>query len=127
MYVETIMEPHLVPFWHKCCEEYGWARVIEEGAQGHKKHAISYRKLNEMDVIGWPAQSPDLNLIEALWLDMETELSETWERFGNVKTLQDVIRHVWGNIPKEHLSSLVQSMSARLQAVIDAEGGATLY
>ena len=22
-YVRTIMEPHLVPLWHRCCEEYG--------------------------------------------------------------------------------------------------------
>ena len=23
LYVETIMEPYLVPFWQKCCEEHG--------------------------------------------------------------------------------------------------------
>ena len=23
-YVTTVMEPHLVPLWHRCCEEYGW-------------------------------------------------------------------------------------------------------
>ena len=90
MYVETIMEPHLVPFWHRCCEEYGWARIVEDRAPGHKKHAISYRELNEMDVVQWPAQSPDLNLIEALWMDMETKLGETWGRVGDVQTLVTV-------------------------------------
>jgi hypothetical protein len=48
------------------------------------------------------------------------ELGETWGRVGNVDTLQDVLRLVWENIPKERLSSLVRSMPARLQAVIDA-------
>lgn len=72
MYVGTIIEPHLVPFWHKCCEEYGWAKIVEDGVPGHRKHAIAYQQLNEMDMNDWPAQSPDHNLIEALWVDMET-------------------------------------------------------
>ena len=49
-YVTTIMEPHLVPLWHRCCEEYGWAVVVEDGAPGHKGHAKRYRELNGMDV-----------------------------------------------------------------------------
>lgn len=65
MYADTIMEPQLVPFWHTCCEEYGWAKVVEDGTSGHQKHAKAYQKLNEMDVVDWPAQSLDLNLIEA--------------------------------------------------------------
>ena len=66
--------PHLVPLWHRCCEEFGWAVVVEDGAPGHKGHAKRYRELNGMDVPPWPAQSPDLKLIEALWGDMEVEL-----------------------------------------------------
>ena len=127
MYVEKVMEPELVPFWHQCSEEYGWVKVVEDGAPGHKKHAIRYRELNEMDVIKWPAQSPDLNLIEALWMDMETELGETWGRIGDISTLEQVLQVVWKNIPEERLDSLVKSMLARLQAVIDTDGGATPY
>lgn len=35
-YVETVIEPCLVSFWHKCWEEYGWAKVIKDGVLGHK-------------------------------------------------------------------------------------------
>lgn len=33
----------------------------------------------------------------------------------------------WGNITEEQLNRLVESMPARLQAVIDAVGGPTPY
>ena len=126
-YVVTIMEPHLVPFWQQCCEEYGWVKVVEDGAPGHKKHAIQYRDLNGLDSLQWSAQSPDLNLIEALWLDLETELGEAWGRVGGIEVLEAGLQAVWESIPQERLESLIRSMPARLQAVIDAEGGATPY
>jgi hypothetical protein len=55
LYVEQVMDPHLVPFWHRCCEEYGWTKVVEDGPPGHKGMAKDYRELNEMDVIQRPA------------------------------------------------------------------------
>ncbi|RPB04312.1 hypothetical protein L873DRAFT_1667370, partial [Choiromyces venosus 120613-1] len=58
----------------------------------------------------WPAQSPDLNLIVALWLDMESELGETWERIGNIPVLESALNIVWQGIPCEQLMSLVHSM-----------------
>ena len=126
-YVTTIMEPHLVPLWHRCCEEYGWAVVVEDGAQGHKGHAKRYRELNGMDVLPWPAQSPDLNLIEALWGDMEVELGQIWGRVSDPEALEATVKATWDSITKERLEELIRSMAARLQAVIDADGHPTPY
>jgi hypothetical protein len=61
MYVFYVMEPHLVPFWHRCCEGYGWAEDVEDGAPEHKGYSITYRNLDEVDTIQWPPQWPDLN------------------------------------------------------------------
>ena len=43
VYVTTVMEPHLVPLWHRCCGEYGWAVVVEDGALGHGGYFKKYR------------------------------------------------------------------------------------
>ncbi|KAG0635220.1 hypothetical protein HOY80DRAFT_1140058 [Tuber brumale] len=126
-YVNNIMHPHLVPLWYQCCEKYDWVTVIEDGAPGHKDYSIQYRNLNVLEATKWPAQSPDLNLIEALWLDMENELGETWGRIGDIKTLERALSMVWNAIPNQRLESLIRTMPEHLQAAIDADGGVTRY
>lgn len=84
VYTTKTLDPLLILFWHKTCEEYGWTQVVEDGAPGHKKFAIECRRRNNMEVVHCSPQSPDLNLIEALWGDMETELGET---FGSIENL----------------------------------------
>jgi transposase len=126
-YVRTIMEPALVPFWQQCCEEYGWTIVMEDGAPGHKGYSKGYRELNGIEVLEWPAQSPDLNLIEACWRDIETELGEIWERASDIEILKTMLSITWEQITEERLDRLVDSMPSRLQAVIDAGGAATPY
>ena len=61
--------------------------MVEDGAPGHKGYAVRYRDLNGLDSLQWLAQSPDLNLIGALWMDMETELGETWGRYRDFGSL----------------------------------------
>jgi len=39
----------LVPFWHKGCEHYEWAIVMEDGVPGHKGYATASREINELD------------------------------------------------------------------------------
>ena len=126
-YVTTAMEQHLVPLWHRCCEKYGWAVVVVDGAPGHRGHVKKYRELNGMDVLPWPAQSPDLNLIEALCQDVEVELGQIWGRVSDVEALEATVEAAWNTIPEERLEGLIRSMPARLQTVIDADGYATLY
>ena len=47
-------------------EEYGWTVIQEDNAPEHKKYAIACQLLNGVEILPWPPQLPDLNLIEAL-------------------------------------------------------------
>lgn len=66
VYVYQILQLYLIPFCHDTREEYGWTQLVEDNALGHKGRENICRQINEMDVIPWPSQSPDFNLIEAL-------------------------------------------------------------
>ena len=101
--------------------------MVADGAPGHKGHAKRYRELNGMDVLPWPAQSPDLNLIEALWGDMEAELGQIWGRVSDPEVLEEAVKAAWDSIAEERLEELIRSMPARLQAVIDADRHPTPY
>ena len=126
-YTTNVLEPLLIPLWHEACEEYGWARVVEDNAPGHKKFATASRIRHGVDSIDWPPQSPDLNLIEALWADMETELGQIHEWAEDVDSLVLMLQAAWDSITPERLSRLIASMPRRLAAVIAAGGNATKY
>lgn len=40
LYTTTIRDPLLIPLWHRMCEVYGWTRVVEDNAPGHKRFVI---------------------------------------------------------------------------------------
>jgi len=71
-----------------CCEEYGWTIIQEDNAPGHKGAAKHFRRVNEMEGLPWPVQSPVLNPIELVWRELEAELSEIWPRAADVEVLQ---------------------------------------
>jgi len=78
-----------------------------------------------MDILQWPAQSADLNPIESVWRELEMEI---WGRASDIEDLQKYIQTAWRMaITEEVLDRLVDSMPARLQAVIDAGGEPTAY
>ena len=88
--------------------------VVEDGALGHKGHAKKYRELNGMDVLPWPAQSPDLNFIEALWQDVEVELGQIWGRVSDLGTLEAAVKAAWNTITEERLEAYLPGCRLRL-------------
>ena len=85
--VKNILYSYLIPFWHTCCEQYGWITVVENGAPGNKGVSIHYRNFNQIKTIKQSAQSSDLNLVENLELDIENKLQETQGRIEEKQKL----------------------------------------
>lgn len=80
---------------------------------------------NRIEVLKWPAQSPDLNPIENLWNDVEHHIHKVKPR--NLTDLWTEIQKAWYAIPKERCMSLVESLPRRCSAVIKNNGYPTKY
>jgi transposase len=78
-------------------------------------------------VLPWPAQSPDLNPIEHLWCYIKMKLGEYPDSPSGINELWGRVQAVWDAIPKEVCQGLIESMPARVAAVLKAKGGYTKY
>lgn len=85
----------------------------------------NYMVEQQVPLLEWPAQSPDLNPIENLWSILDRHCKN--RVVNNVDDLYAVLQPTWYNLPKQTLENLVNSMPRRVQAVIKANGGPTKY
>lgn len=90
-------------------------------------HKLHYFNKFISQVIYWPPNSPDLNVIEHVWAQSVNEWEARHER--TKPALQAHVQDVWRlwQANPQRITNLVNSIPARLQAVIDAVGGHTSY
>lgn len=91
------------------------------------KVAEEFFKKKRVPRLAWPPSSPDLNIIEQVWdqLDRLVRAREALPR--NRNELWDALQEEWLNISQDSIDRLFESMPRRVQAVIEARGGNTRY
>jgi hypothetical protein len=89
--------------------------------------AKTWMEDNDITLLDWPAQSPDLNPIEHLWVHVKNQLTEYPTHAKGVFEVWDRVAEVWTDIPAEVCQKLIESMPRRIEAVIKAKGGNTKY
>ena len=103
----------------------------QDGASIHTAGQVKhFFKTKNIQVLEWPPQSPDLNIIEHVWC----YLKEIMKKLPVASSKQELWSHVevavermWSQELTEKINELYESLPNRMQAVIAAHGGNTTY
>jgi len=82
---------------------------------------------NEIKVLGWSSQPPDLNPIEHLWNEVDLRISNYPRKASSKETLWEILQEVWNGIEPEVCQKLILTMPKRLGDVCSAKGGYTFW
>jgi len=104
-------------------------RLVQDNSAVHTSHETQawFRIHPEIQLIDWPARSPDLNLIENVW----AQVVRRWEprRERTVAALVNHAREIWEELrfQPDFLANLIDSIPRRLNQVIERAGYWTDY
>ena len=106
---------------------HGPAILMHDNARPHVARICrQFLNRNNVNVLPWPAVSPDMNPIEHIW----DYLGRKVRARGNVHNLRDLenaLIQEWNNIPNVVIRRYLRSMRGRLAACINSRGGHTRY
>ena len=94
------------------------ANVIQNYLQRKEEQGV-------LEVMVWPPQSPDLNIIESVWDSMKRQ--KDLRQPTSTGDLWLVLQDVWNNLLAEFLQKLCASVPRIIDAVLKAKGGHTKY
>jgi hypothetical protein len=119
-FVELVYDSQLLQFMDKV----SCGILMEDGAPVHCSRAPEeWKKSRLIEKLDWPANSPDLNLLENVWKLLKDVVQHGQTCPRNLEELKMTLQREWRSISSIKLRNLCHSMPARLQLVIEAKGG----
>jgi transposase len=82
---------------------------------------------NKIEVMSWPAQSPDMNPIENLWDIIDRKIRKRTEKPKNKEELWAAVREEWYALDNEVVRNLYLSMTDRIGDLKNAKGSYTRW
>ena len=97
------------------------AMFQQDNASCHTaKLTKSFFGTNHLDVLPWPANSPDLNPIENIWAILKQNVERRLVR--NKAELVDAVEDEWSKISREMVRKTIDSMPTRIAQVLERGG-----
>ena len=95
---------------------------MQDGAPCHRSSSTSEFLDNRKVCLlsDWPAQSPDLNIIENMWAELKNKLSKYHPI--QKENLWEVIEKEWYSIPNDYVTGLYKSLPRRINQVVKNKG-----
>ena len=127
-YIENILTPHVLPFLQRERQNGRLITLQEDNAPPHAA-IITQRFLTDHDVnvLDWPAYTPDMNCIENLWSYLTKALKKRKPDPENADELFQVLSDAWNAIPRTVVHAHTSSMRRRVDCLWRVQGSHTKY
>lgn len=100
----------------------------DDNAPVHRARIVErYKHDNNIHGMVWPAQSPDINIIENCWLKIKRTLQLRAPVISNSTQLFDAILDIWQDFAVDYVQNLYNSIPKRILACIRSKGHLTKY
>jgi len=100
------------------CFKYHRLIYQQDGTTAHTAESTkSYFKEREIEVLDWPVQSPNLNLIESVWSKLKGNLRRTYE---DVEELEEDIVRSYESIDCFYIQNLYFSLFSMRRASLQS-------
>lgn len=100
----------------------------DDNAPCHASHATkAWKERNQLSCLPWPAQSPDINIIENIWLLIKNHVKRNISNINSTEDLKSVLIAAWNSVTILYIQNLYRSIPRRLQKVIRSKGHITKY
>jgi hypothetical protein len=123
-YQEKILKPLLLPFAQECMKDRPNTIVQEDGAAAHSSQYNTevYLAFEVEKLLGWPANSPDLNMIEPTWFWMKRETTKKGPLHSKAALKDEWIR-CWNEMSQEKIQAWIERVMRHVKEIIRLEGG----
>ena len=129
-FASKMHKSHVIPFIRSLCDNPNHIYLAANGATWH--HGPENKKLQDdcgYHQLPWLLNSPDLNLIENLWLLLKRNLKKRFSKLDHrphsASEFFLAAQEEWDVIDQASVDDFIDSMPHQIQAVIDADGGHT--
>ena len=98
-------------------------QLLHDGTPAHWERATTANlNANNVNAVDFPLKSPDLNINESIWDELNCCVRRTWAIPITLNQLRAKILYEWTNLPQNYVQRYVASMRRHCLAVVSSAG-----
>ena len=123
-YQHEVLDTEVIPL----LKNHRGVQLLHDCAPAHCARAIiAYLNANNVNVVHFPSKSPDLNIYENIWDELNRRVRRTGAILTSLNQLRANILYEWNNLPWNYAQRYVMSMRSCCLAVLVSVVGHTRY